>query len=263
MRYSQKYISDFGILRDYDGKCFKLTRISRYRKRGIEENRVFVSKGNGGNTEKLENSLSRTKSIIKELCLCNPWEWFVTLTLDPVKYNRFDLPKFIKDLSQMLRDYRKRSGNPLKYLLIPERHKDGCWHLHGLFLGLPVSELHVFTISEHLPYRLLNRLKSGVSVYTWEKYSSRFGFASIEPICNQEAVSSYIVKYITKDALRTISELNSHAFYASKGLKRSSIVFQDVLCREIENPDFSNKYCDVKWFSDLETALLPFAGDLS
>lgn len=265
MRYSNKYLNDYGILRDYNGKGFKLVSLVSYRQAGIEDDddkRTRTPKGKGGNTCKLVNNLSRTKSKIKELCLCNPWQWFVTLTLDPQKYDRTNLPKFIKDLSQMIRDYRKRTGYPVKYLLIPEHHKDGCWHMHGLLLGLPAENLHAFTLSEHLPQRIRQRLQDGVQVYTWEEYASRFGYASIEEIRNQEAVSGYIIKYITKDALNTISELNAHAFYASKGLEHATIIHQDILSREIENPDFSNEHCAVKWFQDLESAFLPFVEEL-
>lgn len=59
-------------------------------------------------SEKLDNSVSRTRRLILEKALCNPWEWFCTLTLDKAKYDRFNLPAYYKDLSQWLRDQRKK-----------------------------------------------------------------------------------------------------------------------------------------------------------
>ncbi len=259
MSYQRKYLNDYGVLRSYGGHGFKLVGLNSYRQKGIEDDkRRFTPKGEGGNLGKLENSLPRTKSRILELALCNPWEWFVTLTLDASKYDRHDLPKFIKDLSQMIRDYRKKSGNAVKYLLIPERHKDGCWHLHGFMLGLPEEALRAFGRDEHLPYRILQRLDAGIQVYTWETYTSRFGYAVFEPIQNHAAASRYITKYITKEAIHTITALNAHAFYASKGLEHAEILMQDILAYEIRDPDYENEHCKVKWFDDIEYALYHF-----
>lgn len=258
MGYQEKYLTDYGILRDYQGNGYKLVSLACCRQRGIEEERKYTPKGEAGNEEKLENNLSRTRSRIFELALCNPWEWFITLTLDRKKYDRRDLPKFIKDFSQMVRDYRKKTGNAVKYLLIPERHKDGCWHLHGFLLGIPAEALHAFQRSEHLPHRILERLKSGVQIYTWQAYTQRFGFAVFEKIANHEAASKYITKYITKEAMNTITELNAHAFYASKGLQHSEVLMQDILAQAIQNPDYQNEYCAVKWFDSLSPALAHF-----
>lgn len=258
MGYQGKYITDYGVLRDYQGNGYKLVSLACCRQKGVEDGRKFTYKGEAGNDEKLENNLSRTKSRIFELAICNPWEWFVTLTLDKQKYDRRDLPKFIKDFSQMVRDYRKKTGNAVKYLLIPERHKDGCWHLHGFLLGLPAEALHAFQRSERLPHRILERLKSGVQVYTWQAYAQRFGFSVFEEIQNNEAVSKYITKYITKEAMKTITELNAHAFYASKGLQHSEVLVQDILVRAIQNPDYQNEHCAVKWFDDPTDALVYF-----
>ena len=257
----KRYIPDYGILRQYGENAYKLVGLNCYCMGGLErEERKFTAKGEAGNEQKLDNNLSRSKNRILELALCNPWEWYVTLTLDPAKYDRTDLGKFIKDLSQLVRDYRKKTGHQVKYMLIPERHEDGCWHMHGFLMGLPVGELHAFTLEEHLPYKILNRIKKGVPVYTWEAYANRFGHACIEAIQNQQAASRYITKYITKETMRTITELNAHTFYASKGLQGSVILMQDLLCKEIKEPDYSNDYVSVKWYDTPQVALAYFDG---
>lgn len=261
VRYRSKHIADYGILRDYCGAGLKLTTIYNYRQRGTEEDeRRITAKGEAGNTEKLTNSLSRTKNRIFELALCNPWEWFATLTLSPEKYDRQDLEKYRKDLSQFVRDYRKKTGHQVKYLLIPEHHQDGSWHMHGFFMGLPAEKLRAFTSNEHLPYHILKRLAEGRGVYTWEAYANKFGFANFEAIRNQEAASRYITKYITKEAMHTITELNAHAFFASKGLQSSVVAWKDILVRELHSPDYENEYLATKWFKneDYDTALSYF-----
>lgn len=261
MAYQSRYITDFGILRNYNGNGYKLVSMNCYRPAGVGNNsKAFTPKGEAGNECKLSNNICRTKQKIFEYALCNAWQWFVTLTLDKNKYDRKDLRKFIKDLSQMIRDYKKKTGYNIKYLLIPEHHKDGCWHLHGFFMGLPEEVLHAFRLNEHLPYRILQRLESGVQVYTWNDYAERFGYAVFEPINNHEAASKYITKYITKEAMNTIRELNAHAFYASQGLNHSEILMQDILARQIISPDYKNDYCTVKWFSDSREALALFEG---
>jgi hypothetical protein len=58
--------------------------------------------------DKLDNSFSRARSMVKQFGLCNPWTHFVTLTLDPKKYDRYDLAKFREDVQQFIRDERKR-----------------------------------------------------------------------------------------------------------------------------------------------------------
>ena len=260
MNFQQKHIADYGILRDYCGAGLKLTTIYNYRQRNDDNIHKITAKGEAGNTEKLQNSLSRTKQRIFELALCNPWEWFVTLTLSPEKYNRQDLEKFRKDLSQFIRDYRKKTGYQVKYLLIPEHHEDGCWHMHGFFLGLPVEELHPFSLEEHLPYRILGRLAKGMQVYTWKPYANKFGFSDFEAIVNHEATSRYITKYITKESMHTITELNSHSFFASKGLQSAVVVCKDILNGQLLEPDYQNDYLATKWFDnkDFEVAFSYF-----
>lgn len=252
MTYKNKCLTDYGILRSFaNGATYKLVCLNNYRQAGFEDDeRKHTDKGTV-NDAKLSNNLSRSRSRVFELAICNQWNLFVTLTLDPNKYDRTDLQKFV-------RDYRKRHGIEVKYLLVPERHKDGSWHMHGFLLGLPVEHLLEFTTADHLPYKLLERLQAGKRVFTWSEYAKRFGYAVIELVENHEAASKYITKYITKEAMRTITTLNAHMFYASKGLKGSELVRKDVLVHAIDEPDYSNDYTSVKWFDDFQTAYQHF-----
>lgn len=251
-----KYISDYGIVRSYASKKYKLLCI----KCKVAERREtkFTAKGRAGNENKLNNNLSRARARVFELAYCNPWELFVTFTLDSKKYDRHNLEQYRKDLSQFIRDFRKKSRANVKYLLIPEQHKDGCWHMHGFLMGLPSTALREFTLQERLPYAIRDRLTQGNQVYTWEAYARKFGYTSIERIENGEAASKYITKYITKEALQTITALNAHIFYASQGLQASEIVSRDILSKPIASPDYDNEYVAVKWFDDAKTACAYF-----
>ena len=251
-----RYILNYGVVRSYADKKYKLLCIKC---KSNERSEVkFTAKGCAGNDNKLNNNLSRTRARVFELSYCNPWELFVTFTLDPKKYDRHNLEQYRKDLSQFIRDVRKKSHTNVKYLLVPEQHKDGSWHMHGFLMGLPLSALRAFTLQDHIPYAIRDRLTQGKQVYTWEAYERKFGYTSIERIENGEAASKYITKYITKEALQTITALNAHIFYASQGLQASEVVSKDILSKPIATPDYENDYVIVKWFDNVQTACAYF-----
>lgn len=243
------YVNNWGRLYKYDSTHSKLTVLRTYRKPGYEEinPRKFTPKGMGGNSSKLERNIKRARSTIYELALCNSWAWFCTFTFDKEKVkDRYDLVSLMQTFRKWLSNYKYRNGlDSLHYLLIPERHKDGAWHLHGLFMGVPMKDLHQFSLSEKLPNRLRQRIRQGVPVYTWVPFSNRFGYVTLEPILSQERVSSYITKYITKELSSSVAELNARMFYASKGLRRKELVYSGAIHRAF-TPDFQNEYVKIK-----------------
>lgn len=186
---------------------------------GKKENQKEVEKQK--HEKKLENNISRAKRNVLEKAICNQWDFFVTLTLDPEKYNRDDLKGFIKDLSQFIRNYRRDHKTDVKYLLIPELHKDGKnWHMHGLISGLDVN-----TDIEPHPVKRLR----GKGYVNWVSYAKRFGFCSLGRIQDDIKVSMYITKYITKDLDHSVSERNAKLYYCSRGLKTSELVSEGCL----------------------------------
>ena len=170
-------------------------------------------------SEKLDNSVSRTRRLILEKALCNPWEWFCTLTLDKAKYDRFNLPVYYKDLSQWLRDQRKK-GFDVKYLLVPELHQDGAWHIHGFFYGLP--ELVSFCDLRKRGHKIPDYLVYS-DFYNWPDYSKKFGFCSLGKIRSPVRSAFYISKYITKDHNNLVSDLGAKMFYSSQGLNTPTV----------------------------------------
>lgn len=222
-----------------------MTQHRALRNRGVEDPN-FTPKGSAGNTKKLSNSISRTRSKVFELAECNTWELFVTFTLNPQKYERHDLKKFIKDLSHFIRNYKASKGTDIKYLLIPEQHQDGAWHMHGFLKGLPIDHLTPFRKSDRIPKKIRTRLEKGIPVFTWTTYVERFGFADIEVIENPEAVSKYITKYITEDLGRAVCDLNAHMYYCSKGLQKAELLLVAPMYRELQNPDYENEHVRVK-----------------
>ena len=174
----------------------------------------FIPKTESPLTEqKRSDSVSRAKTKIFEYAFCNEWDYFVTLTLDQTKYNRYDLQSYISDLGKWISNYKTHHGSKISYVLVPERHKDGAWHLHGLIAGI---------LPKHLETNSNGYLD-------FPMYRKKFGFCSLDPIKSHEAVSKYITKYIGKGL--EDRKAGERLYYCSKGLAKPEILL------EIENVD--------------------------
>jgi hypothetical protein len=171
--------------------------------------------------DKLDNSISRARSMVKSYGFSNPWSYFCTLTLDSAKYDRHDLDKFRSDLTQWVRDERKRYAalypdhdSRLSFLLIPERHKDGAWHIHGFLDGIPAPELSPFDPRLH-PLKLVRG-----GYLNWPRYAKKFGFCSLGRIRDKTAAVLYAIKYILKD-LDACRDKGRHLYMASRPLEKA------------------------------------------
>lgn len=82
----------------------------------------------GGDVKRAQR---RARSEVRDLALCNPFTHFVTLTLDASRVDRYDMSAITRKLNAWLSNQVQRRG--LKYVLVPERHKDGAVHFHGFF----------------------------------------------------------------------------------------------------------------------------------
>lgn len=238
-----RYKVNYATIKQMDSKL-KVTVMHMLRQ-GYDE-RLHSDKGTV-NDVKLRENISRARANIFEYAFCNPWEYFVTLTLDKAKYNRHDLKKFHNDFVKFICNQR-RNGTDVKFLLIPETHKDGSWHMHGFIMGLPEEELRLFTLEEKLPYYIRNKLQENQEVYDWNKYREKFGFCDLEPIRSREACAKYVTKYVSKSLAEDIKTLGAHLYYCSRGLKRAEIKAKGHFSDELKCPDYKNEYCSVKWY---------------
>ena len=134
-----KYVSDVAILKKYNEFTYKLTLCRSLREKGFEDSKM--QRVVGVNDTKLSNNISRAKSKVLEYALCNEFEYYVTLTINKDKHNRYDLKAYYKRFSKFLNNYNYRYGVKVQYLLVPEKHRDGAWHLHGLIKGIPLQHL--------------------------------------------------------------------------------------------------------------------------
>lgn len=90
-------------------------------------------KGKKAEGDDMARSMRRARAQLRRLALANHFEYFVTLTLDPEKIDRYDGAAVVKALGQWCDNMVRRHG--LRYILVPERHKDGAFHFHGFFAG--------------------------------------------------------------------------------------------------------------------------------
>lgn len=201
------------------------------------------------NEDKLLNNLIRAKTTIREYAVCNEFDYFVTLTLDKAKYDRYNLDAFIKDLGQFIRDYRKKYDADIQYILIPEQHEDGAWHLHGLMKGIKDEHMIPFDEIERAPAKL-----KGKDYYNFTKYADKFGFNSMGKIKNRKRCASYITKYIDKQIGKSI-EINRKSYYCSRGLKKPEVIKKGTLQSALEY-EFENEYCKIKYSNTIDSIII-------
>ncbi len=206
MKTYSRYITDYYNIKKYNDDIYKITYCKLPIKRAGFENKANFKRSRDVNDSKLSNNVTRARTRVFDLAICNDFEYFITLTINKEKLDRYELKEYIKKLGQFIRNYRRDYEADIQYLLIPEKHKDGAWHMHGLIKGIPREHLY---INEN-------------GYLDWENYKKRFGWCSIDKIKNKEAISKYITKYVRKsfDTDRGITEKESKLYYCSRGLRR-------------------------------------------
>ena len=181
------------------------------------------------NDKKLSQAISRAQRVCLEIALCNSWKWFATFTIAKNNYDRHNLSKFYEAFTEWLKYRRKVSGKAIPYLLVPEQHGDGSWHLHGLF----DSDIDDFLVSfkeldaqglrspsgKRLPRKLLIN-----DYFDWPDYRKRFGFCSFGQIKSPVACGFYVSKYISKSFLGDAQRVGLKLYYCSQGLNRANLI---------------------------------------
>ena len=159
------------------------------------------------------SSVNRTKNMVYNYARGNVWEWFITLTFDRKKIDRYDYNVCSKAVRKWLQNMRRMYAPDLMYLIIPEMHKDGAFHFHGL---LSNTGTMAFNKGCNVHTGELLCTKSGLQIYNFGNY--KLGFSTATAITSTEKASSYVTKYITKEmAART---KGVRRCYPSQNLKK-------------------------------------------
>lgn len=171
--------------------------------------------GRGENDQKFKQSLIRAKSVITQIAICNDWDWFFTCTLNPEIHDNTTYFAFCCKFPQWVRDYNKKYGCKIKYLLVPEQHEKGTWHVHGFLSGIPEDHISEFVPGIH-PWKLIH-----AGFMNWGRCSNAFGFCSLGRVRDPVAAGFYVSKYITADLSKSAVSVGSHLYWCSVGLLRA------------------------------------------
>lgn len=180
-----------------------------------------------------ERAARRAAAAVRDLALCNDFRWFVTLTLDPARIDRYDVKTITKRLNTWLDNQVRRCG--LRYVLVPERHKDGAIHFHGF-----VNDVNGFVSSGtwSVPERKKPvKPRSAAQrrewaeredcheVYNWQNWT--FGFSTaLELYGDYHSAVAYVCKYVRKQT--TEGKIGGRWYYSGGELRRPEVELLDL-----------------------------------
>ncbi len=180
--------------------------------------------------DSIHRSLRRTKTAIKDIMLSNKFDLWCTFTYNcrncipkcdnspctcsPATCKRFDAHYTNRTLRNWFRNQKRLNSPNLRYLAVPEYHKNGAIHFHCLMSGFNGRLKDSGKKTKH------NQTVYNASGYysgwtEFVKIGERFDSQNFEE--DYARVSSYITKYITKD-MPTIN--GRHRYLVSEGMTR-------------------------------------------
>lgn len=183
--------------------------------------------------DKLNRSARRVRTVCRNLLFANRWTHWVTLTVSAEKCNRYGFDEILKRVETVIKARNRKTGENLRYLLIPERHEDGAYHLHGFLAGFKRGEV---TRNEY-------------GYLTIPMFSENLGFDCVKdishkPIEEYRKILAYTLKYATK---AVEDKTTRHAYYHSQGLYTGTTartVANDEIIEFIQMKEgFENEYC--------------------
>lgn len=179
--------------------------------------------------ENIERSKRRARAAVYDLARSSDFEYFVTLTTDQEKVDRFDDLAVFKKLHKWLDNNVQRRG--LTYVLIPEYHKKGGLHFHAFF-NAALEAVDSGTISlpgEKRPRRPRSAAErerwlasGGKVVYNLPGWELGFSTA-IRLYGDRRAAVGYVCKYIGKSE----KKIGGRWYYSGGDLRRPDVVTCD------------------------------------
>lgn len=195
--------------------------------------------------EKQRIMTSRRKRRVKEIALCNDFQYFATFTVSSkLDYcNRYDLEECCFTIKKMMKAY-KRKFKDFSFVYVCEKHKDKAYHFHGLVKGM--GDLYWN--------------KNG---YQNSEFFDKLGYNSFSKIKDYNKSCNYITKYISKDPIIVES---GYLYFNSRGLKKpdeelmidvdfdklfgKKPIFDDEGRKVGEAPNYyCNQFCKIKGFN--------------
>ena len=171
-------------------------------------------------------SMRRARAKLRRLALSNSFDYFVTLTLDAKEVDRYDAKAIMQRVNRWLDNMVRRCG--LRYILVPEQHKDGAWHFHGFFAGDGLK-----AVDSGIRW-------DGREVYNLPQWS--YGFSTAQRLYGEySAAVAYVCKYIGKQqGQRPMGRW----YYSGGGLAEPVKEYATLDYRELER-DFDGEFVEV------------------
>lgn len=161
-------------------------------------------------------SARRARQTLYDICKCNDFSYFVTLTFDGNKIDRMNDNATKRKYSQWANDVKKQFPN-MYYVTVPEYHKKGGLHFHILIGGITLDELKATPALNKRGKQIHKKGKAIWNIGAWKK-----GFSTLSIINNGEATKHYICKYITKQHADD-RFFNKRRYYVSRNIERPEI----------------------------------------
>jgi hypothetical protein len=161
-------------------------------------------------------SARRARQTLYDICKCNDFSFFVTLTFDGNKIDRMNDNATKRKYSQWANDVKKQFPN-MYYVTVPEYHKKGGLHFHILIGGITLDELKATPALNKRGKQIHKKGKAIWNIGAWKK-----GFSTLSIIGNGEATKHYICKYITKQHADD-RFFNKRRYYVSRNIERPEI----------------------------------------
>ena len=198
-----------------------------------------IAAADGPNEANRSRAARRAK--VRDLALCNDFRWFVTLTLDQDKIDRYDPKEITKKLNTWLDNQVRRNG--LLYVLVAERHKDGAIHFHGMINEVPgIVPSGTWSVPGHKkPIKARTEAKRREwaarddchEVFNWLKWPLGFSTA-IRLYGDYSSAVAYVCKYIRKQT-GPEGPVGGRWYYHGGKLRMPEVELLDLGLQEVMN----------------------------
>ena len=160
------------------------------------------------------NSCKRAKDNYYGYAYNNRWNYFLTLTFDPKRYDTSD--DNLKLLWKKFREKIQYIKPSIKILCVPERHKSGVLHFHCLIGNINLDKDLIPAINRKTGKQIKSRTYNSLmyNIRLWH-----YGFSMVAQIdkdkTSQQVVANYLIKYVGKE---TSIGYNQKKYYRTNNL---------------------------------------------
>lgn len=174
-------------------------------------------------------SAQRSFNELYDICKCNEFQYFVTVTFDDREIDSYDDTKTRKAFSNFM-FYLRTKYPQLFYVCVPEYQKRGALHFHMLVGGMTMQELGCVPAinqdkdSKYYGQPIFKNGKQIFNVTVWKK-----GYSTLSEIGSLRATRRYICKYITKQ-YGDERLFGKKRYYVSQNIQRP-VIIKEILQR--------------------------------